>query len=155
MDWTKFNNHGESPNHAFEVMCNILFKCWLKKEYKDNISHFAFVNGSGGDGGVDIEAAGVAFRAILGIDELAHHFGYMAAMHLVIPEAGARGRLRAKTPLKAMLMGGEPLDGPRHLWWNFVSSSKERIEQAKDDWREGHFGTIPGDAEEFIPLPPF
>lgn len=35
MDWTKFNNHGESPNHAFEVMCNILFKCWLKKEYKD------------------------------------------------------------------------------------------------------------------------
>ena len=53
MDWTKFNNHGESPNHAFEVMCNILFKCWLKKEYKDNISHFAFVNGSGGDGGVE------------------------------------------------------------------------------------------------------
>ena len=41
------------PNHAFEVMCNILFKCWLKKEYKDNISHFAFVNGSGGDGGVE------------------------------------------------------------------------------------------------------
>lgn len=53
MDWTKFNNHGESPNHAFEVMCNILFKCWLKKEYKDNISRFAFVNGSGGDGGVE------------------------------------------------------------------------------------------------------
>jgi redox-sensitive bicupin YhaK (pirin superfamily) len=77
------------------------------------------------------------------------------AMHLVIPEAGARGRLRAKTPLKAMLMGGEPLDGPRHLWWNFVSSSKERIEQAKDDWRDGRFGTIPGDDKEFIPLPPF
>ena len=73
--------------------------------------------------------------------------------HLVLPEAGARGRLRAKTPLKAMLMGGEPLDGPRHLWWNFVSSSRERIEQAKDDWREGRFGTIPGDDKEFIPLP--
>lgn len=56
------------------------------------------------------------------------------AQHLVIPEAGARGRLRAKTPVKAMLFGGEPLDGPRHLWWNFVSSSKERIEQAKHDW---------------------
>jgi len=75
------------------------------------------------------------------------------AMHLVIPEPGARGRLRAKTPLKAMLMGGEPLDGPRHLWWNFVSSSAERIEQAKDDWRNGRFGTIPGDDQEFIPLP--
>jgi len=73
--------------------------------------------------------------------------------HLVIPAPGARGRLRAKTPLKAMLMGGEPLDGPRHLWWNFVSSSKERIEQAKDDWREGRFGKIPGDDKEFIPLP--
>ncbi|MCW0398017.1 hypothetical protein NB688_000842 [Xanthomonas sacchari] len=75
------------------------------------------------------------------------------ARHLVLPEPGAHGRLRAKTPLKAMLMGGEPLDGPRHLWWNFVSSSVERIEQAKQDWREGRFGTIPGDDQEFIPLP--
>ncbi|MCD7099730.1 pirin family protein [Stenotrophomonas sp. MMGLT7] len=75
------------------------------------------------------------------------------ARHLVIPEPGARARLRAKTPLKAMLMGGEPLDAPRHLWWNFVSSSKERIEQAKEDWRQGRFGTIPGDDKEFIPLP--
>lgn len=75
------------------------------------------------------------------------------ARYLVLPEAGARGRLRAKTPLKAMLMGGEPLDGPRHLWWNFVSSSTERIEQAKRDWREGRFGLIPGDDQEFIPLP--
>jgi len=75
------------------------------------------------------------------------------AQHLVIPEAGARGRLRAKTPVKAMLFGGEPLDGPRHLWWNFVSSSKERIEQAKHDWEAGRFGTIPGDDKEFIPLP--
>jgi redox-sensitive bicupin YhaK (pirin superfamily) len=75
------------------------------------------------------------------------------AQHLIIPADGARGRLRAKTPVKAMLMGGEPLDAPRHLWWNFVSSSQERIEQAKDDWANGRFGTIPGDATEFIPLP--
>lgn len=75
------------------------------------------------------------------------------AIHLILPEAGTRGRLRARTPVKAMLMGGEPLDGPRHLWWNFVSSSKERIEQAKDDWQNGRFGTIPGDDKEFIPLP--
>jgi redox-sensitive bicupin YhaK (pirin superfamily) len=72
--------------------------------------------------------------------------------HLVVLDAGASHALRAKTPLKAMLLGGEPLDGPRHLWWNFVSSSKERIEQAKDDWREGRFGLVPGD-DEFIPLP--
>ena len=61
--------------------------------------------------------------------------------------------LRAKTPLKAMLLGGEPLDGPRHMWWNFVSSSKERIEQAKRDWDSGALGLIPGDDVERIPLP--
>ncbi|MFS8063553.1 MAG: pirin family protein [Luteimonas sp.] len=72
--------------------------------------------------------------------------------HLVVLDPGVSHALRAKTPLKAMLLGGEPLDGPRHLWWNFVSSSKERIEQAKHDWREGRFGPVPGD-DEFIPLP--
>ena len=51
-----------------------------------------------------------------------------------------------------LLLGGEPLDGPRHLWWNFVSSSVERIDQAKADWREGRFPRVP-DETEFIPLP--
>ncbi len=53
---------------------------------------------------------------------------------------------------KLMLLGGAPIDGPRHIWWNFVSSSKERIEKAKADWREGRFAKVPGDPE-FIPLP--
>ena len=75
------------------------------------------------------------------------------AKHLLLLDPGARHVLRAKTPLKAMLLGGEPLDGPRHMWWNFVSSSKERIEQAKHDWDEGRFGLIPGDDVERIPLP--
>jgi redox-sensitive bicupin YhaK (pirin superfamily) len=61
--------------------------------------------------------------------------------------------LFADAPARVMLFGGAPLDGPRHLWWNFVSSSKERIEAAKSDWRTGLFGKIPGDDEEFIPLP--
>ncbi len=72
--------------------------------------------------------------------------------HLVLLDPATRPRLRAKTPVKAMLLGGEPLDGRRHLWWNFVSSSKERIEQAKQDWLEGRFGAVPDD-DEFIPLP--
>jgi redox-sensitive bicupin YhaK (pirin superfamily) len=59
--------------------------------------------------------------------------------------AGAEGA-------KLMLLGGAAIDGPRHIWWNFVSSSKERIEQAKADWRDGRFAKVPGDAE-FIPLP--
>jgi redox-sensitive bicupin YhaK (pirin superfamily) len=51
-----------------------------------------------------------------------------------------------------MLQGSEPMDGPRHIWWNFVSSSKERIDQAKADWQAGRFTPVPGDPE-FIPLP--
>ena len=72
--------------------------------------------------------------------------------HLVVLDPGSRPKLRARTPLKAMLLGGEPLDRPRHMWWNFVSSSRERIEQAKEDWVAGRFGRIEGD-DEFIPLP--
>ena len=75
--------------------------------------------------------------------------------HLLVLDRGARHVLRAKTPLKAMLFGGEPLDAPRHMWWNFVSSSKERIEQAKTDWESGAFGLIPGDDQERIPLPDY
>jgi redox-sensitive bicupin YhaK (pirin superfamily) len=52
---------------------------------------------------------------------------------------------------RVMLLGGEPL-GPRYVWWNFVSSSRERIEAAKADWKAGRFGAVPGDPE-FIPLP--
>jgi redox-sensitive bicupin YhaK (pirin superfamily) len=54
---------------------------------------------------------------------------------------------------RLMLLRGEPMDGPRHLWWNIVSSSKERIEQAKEDWRQRRFALVPGEEKEFIPLP--
>ncbi|HEU4835968.1 MAG TPA: pirin family protein [Pyrinomonadaceae bacterium] len=58
----------------------------------------------------------------------------------------------SSAPARLMLLGGEPLDGKRHIWWNFVSSSRERIEQAKEDWREGRFAPVPEETE-FIPLP--
>jgi redox-sensitive bicupin YhaK (pirin superfamily) len=60
--------------------------------------------------------------------------------------AGSRGA-------RVLLLGGAAMDGPRHLFWNFVSSSRERIEQAKADWRAGRFGKVSGDETEFIPLP--
>lgn len=78
----------------------------------------------------------------------------LPAQHLVIPELNARGRLRAKTPVKAMLLGGEPLDGPRHLWWNFVSSSTERIEQAKHDWDAGRSAPFPATTRNSFRCPP-
>lgn len=55
---------------------------------------------------------------------------------------------------RLVLVGGDPLDAPRHMWWNFVSSRKERILQASADWEAMRMGTVPGDDREFIPLPP-
>lgn len=70
----------------------------------------------------------------------------------VLDQTGAETATCGDAPARAMLLGGAPLDGPRHMWWNFVSSSRERIEQAKADWKAQRMGTIKGDAE-FIPLP--
>ncbi|MGD9814579.1 MAG: pirin family protein [Hyphomonadaceae bacterium] len=71
---------------------------------------------------------------------------------LLIFRPGDAITVKALTPARFMLLGGANL-GPRHIWWNFVSSRKERIEQAKEDWRAGRFGAVPGDETEFIPLP--
>jgi hypothetical protein len=62
-------------------------------------------------------------------------------------------RVRALDASRVMLLGGAPMDGERHVWWNFVSSSLDRIEQAKRDWKEGRFPKVPGDEVDFIPLP--
>jgi hypothetical protein len=66
---------------------------------------------------------------------------------------GAAMTLTSGNGARVMLMGGEAFPTRRHVWWNFVSSSRERIEQAKEDWRAGRFAQVPGDEEEFIPLP--
>jgi len=73
------------------------------------------------------------------------------ALYVLAP--GHRATLRASTPTRAMLMGGEAFATRRHVYWNFVSSSKDRIQQAKEDWIERRFPLIPGDSEEFIPFP--
>ncbi len=72
---------------------------------------------------------------------------------LIVFKPGDRISILAVSNARLMLLGGDPMDGPRHIWWNFVSSSEERISQAKEEWRRGRFDIVPGDAEEFIPLP--
>jgi redox-sensitive bicupin YhaK (pirin superfamily) len=75
-----------------------------------------------------------------------------AAGQMLVFAPGETASLTAAGPATVMLLGGEPM-GPRHLFWNFVSSSKERIEQAKADWKAGRFALPPNDHDEFTPLP--
>ena len=72
---------------------------------------------------------------------------------LLILRPGDPVTLAAETDARVILLGGAPMEGPRYIWWNFVSSRPERIEQAKEEWAKGRFDTVPGDEEEFIPLP--
>jgi len=88
----------------------------------------------------------VAGRVGIGADVVGP--GQMAVL-----DAASSLPLRGLEAAHAMLLGGEALDGERHIWWNFVSSSRDRIERAKEDWRQGRFGKVPGDEVEFIPLP--
>jgi redox-sensitive bicupin YhaK (pirin superfamily) len=71
---------------------------------------------------------------------------------LLIFRPGDRIAIRASTAARLVIVGGAAMDGPRHIWWNFVSSRKERIEQAKAEWKAGRFSSVPGETE-FIPLP--
>jgi redox-sensitive bicupin YhaK (pirin superfamily) len=77
----------------------------------------------------------------------------VGAQQMAVQAGPSAPTLRAHEASRLMLFGGAPLDGERHLWWNFVASTPERIEQAKADWREGRFPIVPGDEKEFIPLP--
>ena len=80
------------------------------------------------------------------------HGQRFAPGRLLVFSSGDEITIKAISAARLVLFGGEPLDSPRHLWWNFVASSPERIEQAKSDWKSGRFAPVPGDSE-FIPLP--
>ena len=82
----------------------------------------------------------------VGVDEQILDSGALA-----VARAGKAVRIVAQTESHVMVIGGSS-PGPRHIWWNFVSSSRERIERAKADWREQRFDPVPGETE-FIPLP--
>ena len=92
------------------------------------------------------ERAGYIVEGSLAIDAERFERG-----RLLVFRPAAQVVIKAISKARLMLLGGEPV-GPRYIWWNFVSSSRERIEQAKADWRAGRFGAVPGDAQ-FIPLP--
>jgi hypothetical protein len=72
---------------------------------------------------------------------------------LYVLRPGISAILRSSGGAHVMLCGGAPLDGPRHVWWNFVSSRRDRIRQAREEWKALQFPLIPGDSGEYIPLP--
>ena len=72
---------------------------------------------------------------------------------LYVLAPGEKMKLASSGGARVMLLGGEAFATKRHVWWNFVSSSRDRIEQAKHDWQQGRFDKVPGDEEEYIPLP--
>jgi redox-sensitive bicupin YhaK (pirin superfamily) len=84
----------------------------------------------------------------------------VAPARMLVLAGGAEARVSSERGARLVVVGGQPFPEPRHIYWNFVSSSEERIEQAKRDWRErrgdpaGPFPLVPGDEDEFIPLPP-
>jgi len=77
----------------------------------------------------------------------------LPAQTMAVLQAGQSTHVSAAEVARFVVIGGEPLDAPRHMWWNFVSSRKDRILQAADDWEAQRMGRVPGD-NEFIPLPP-
>ena len=99
------------------------------------------------EAGADERAVLVALGdATLDGDALERHTLYVLA-------PGQAMTLKAVSDARIMLLGGEAFSTPRHVWWNFVSSSRDRIRQAGEDWKSGAFDAVPGDTEEHIPLP--
>jgi redox-sensitive bicupin YhaK (pirin superfamily) len=93
-------------------------------------------------------------RAVLVTEGVASLDGQKLDLYtLYILAPGEPMTLRGETPSRVMLLGGEAFATKRHVWWNFVSSSRDRINQAKDDWKARRFPIVPGDEEEFIPIP--
>ena len=93
-------------------------------------------------------------RAVMLVGGEASVDGHALTLYqLAVLQPGREMTLESRSGARVMLMGGEAFTTKRHAWWNFVSSSRERINQAKSDWRAGRFPVVPGDEEEHIPLP--
>tara|TARA_R110001599_G_scaffold116119_3_gene283379 strand:- start:14428 stop:15300 length:873 start_codon:yes stop_codon:yes gene_type:complete len=76
----------------------------------------------------------------------------IAPLTMAVLKPGSTPTITAISDSRVMLCGGKPMDGPRTIWWNFVASNPDLLEQAKIDWKTGKFASVPGD-DEFIPLP--
>ncbi len=113
--------------------------------------HADIVLARGGSIPVDAEADERAVMLVSGEAKL--DAAPLELYKLYVLKPGAAMTLSSMAGGRAMLLGGEAFATGRHVWWNFVSSSKERIMQARDDWKAGRFDKVPGDEDEYIPIP--
>ncbi|WP_374138944.1 pirin family protein [Sphingomonas sp.] len=104
-------------------------------------------------GGVPIDASADERALYVAIGDATLDGMPLEPMTLYVLRPGVTATLRSASGGRVMLCGGEAFTTPRHVWWNFVSSSRDRINQAKADWTAGNFPKVPGDDVEFIPIP--
>jgi redox-sensitive bicupin YhaK (pirin superfamily) len=105
------------------------------------------------DGSVPIDAAADERALYLAYGEASLDGMHLAPQTLYVLRPGVVARLYSRLGGRVMLCGGEAFATPRHVWWNFVSSRRDRIEEAKQAWKAGEFPKVPGDDKEFIPIP--
>lgn len=117
----------------------------------DSPTIYADIELSGGSIPIEAEADERAIMLVGGEAELDGQPLQLFTLYVLRP--GHEARLSSSGGGRVMLMGGQAFATPRHVFWNFVSSSRDRINQAKEDWKAQRFPLIPGDDEEFIPLP--
>ena len=117
----------------------------------DSPTIYADIELSGGSIPIEAEADERAIMLVGGEAELDGQPLELFTLYVLRP--GHEARLSSSDGGRVMLMGGQAFATPRHVFWNFVSSSRDRINQAKEDWKAQRFPLIPGDDEEFIPLP--
>jgi redox-sensitive bicupin YhaK (pirin superfamily) len=107
----------------------------------------------GPDGSIPIEISADERAVMLVGGEAAIDGEALELYTLYVLEPGRNMTLASGSGGRVMLLGGEAFPNKRHVWWNFVSSDRDRIMQARDDWQAGKFPTVPGDEDEFIPIP--
>ncbi|MEP2234409.1 MAG: pirin family protein [Alteripontixanthobacter sp.] len=135
---------------AIVVMGELWGKCAATTTYADTI-YAEIVLGE--QGAIPIDALADERAVMLVSGEASLDDQPLGLHQLNVLKPGEAMTLRSANGARVMLLGGEAFSSERHVWWNFVSSSRERIDQAKADWRGGRFPEVPGDSEEHIPIP--
>ncbi len=153
--WLALPDGREEIDPAFEALKDLPVgelwgKCAATTTYADTI-YAEIVLGE--QGAIPIDALADERAVMLVSGEASLDYQPLGLHQLNVLKPGEAMTLRSAKGARVMLLGGEAFSSKRHVWWNFVSSSRERIDQAKADWRGGRFPEVPGDSEEHIPIP--